>query len=510
MRSILLLAALALPAVPVPAPVVDAGPPVPPYQHKPWSPPKADVADAFVTAAALMFEHGFADPRGCEYRAVVFTAPDFQNAEFDGTRTHAWLLPASPASCRYAVGWDGLIYPVAQIGPFADLHADVRAAIKRHVEASGEDADEYGERAQALYRPVNVSPRHNDWLADAAVALLLRLGEGELAADLRGTSQPSIDPKTAEDPYLNLAPTWAEKVFDRALAAHTEGDDRAARSGFRMLLTAAPAIDAEARRRGWKPSRNRNRGARPSDQFEQLAALLFDQDRRAVAAPHDPIVCIGPGRHPNAKRRIAALIDRLENATAQRWGYENSAGWAGDAVMDALAREGDAAIEPLLKCLETDDRLTRMIHYNQGWGCNLQSEANNSNFVLTVRDAAVGVLARSDYYPTNAALVETDEPYAAQVAAIRAGSPGRKRSSRSWNGGTAGSPTTTPASMNGAGRRGPWSNGSRRSSETAGPRDTAINRSAKHRRSWAIRSAAGPARPFPTCSSGEFGRRNLR
>ena len=39
--------------------------------------------------------------------------------------TRGWVLPGDPAAApRYAVCWNGLIYPVLAIGARADLHAD--------------------------------------------------------------------------------------------------------------------------------------------------------------------------------------------------------------------------------------------------------------------------------------------------------------------------------------------------------------------------------------------------
>jgi hypothetical protein len=58
----------------------------------------------------------------------------------------------------------------------------------------------------------------------------------------------------------------------------------------------------------------RARTKREEDPFlpflKQLPALLADQERRAKARLV-PIVCIGPGRHPNRAKRIAALIAGL-------------------------------------------------------------------------------------------------------------------------------------------------------------------------------------------------------
>src|SRR5262245_37547524 len=74
-----------------------------PRQQEAWKPPASKVPDEFVKAAALLFEQGLADPRGCEYRAVELTS---------GKRTHGWVLPAKDGDKqRFAVCWNGLVCP---------------------------------------------------------------------------------------------------------------------------------------------------------------------------------------------------------------------------------------------------------------------------------------------------------------------------------------------------------------------------------------------------------------
>ena len=76
---------------------------------------------ASMKATTLLFEHGVADPRGCEYREV-----DLGDAAL--LTTGAFVLPARPGDAgRFAVGWDGVVYPAFRVGDAADLDADIRA-----------------------------------------------------------------------------------------------------------------------------------------------------------------------------------------------------------------------------------------------------------------------------------------------------------------------------------------------------------------------------------------------
>ena len=45
-------------------------------------------------------------------------------------RTHGWVLPGKVEQ-RFAVCWNGLVYPAISVGEPADLRADVRAAVQK-------------------------------------------------------------------------------------------------------------------------------------------------------------------------------------------------------------------------------------------------------------------------------------------------------------------------------------------------------------------------------------------
>jgi hypothetical protein len=44
---------------------------------------------------------------------------------------HGWILPAKSGQTRqFAVGWNGLVYPVISVGAKADLKKDVEALLR--------------------------------------------------------------------------------------------------------------------------------------------------------------------------------------------------------------------------------------------------------------------------------------------------------------------------------------------------------------------------------------------
>jgi hypothetical protein len=341
-----------------------------------------------VGAAAKLFEHGMADPRGCEYRSVTLRSQVHSNSDSEPVKTHAWVLPANAGVGRYAVCWDGLVYAISEVGAPADLAADVHAAVERHHDAIGEDNPAVNERQSNLAQQAVLPAKHDTWLADTAVALLLRLGEGEKASELWTASRLALEPKEMQHPYLTLVEAWTSKTHDRGQNAHVRGNDRVAMACLQLLEVADSAIESEAKLRGWKFEGNGNKQLFRYQ--EQLPQLLADQRRRAANGPHKPIVCVGAGRHPDPSVRIPALIDRLEEVTGSQWSWGGD--WTSNPVVQSLIHEGDAAIAPLLTCLKSDNRLTRstQCYRHVPW----------QECVAGVSQPVMTVLRQSDFYPT--------------------------------------------------------------------------------------------------------------
>ena len=100
--------------------------PEPPQQKQPWTPPATGLPKFLVAATATLAEQGLADPRGCEYREVEFEG---QNKQFfmegEARVMHAWVLPAqAEEGPRFAIAWNGLIYPLVKLGDPVDPAAD--------------------------------------------------------------------------------------------------------------------------------------------------------------------------------------------------------------------------------------------------------------------------------------------------------------------------------------------------------------------------------------------------
>ncbi|MCC2671076.1 MAG: hypothetical protein K0Q72_3547, partial [Armatimonadetes bacterium] len=352
--------------------------PEPPRQRSPWTPPATSLPPALLAATATLFEQGLADPRGCEYRAIEVMAGSSTNGSAQPLRTHGWVLPATGAGPRFAVCWDGLVYPALSVGAAADLRADVTTGVERI------DREKKGGLGTG-YRHWSMGAA-NGLASDSAnplqMCLLLRLGEERLAQRVWSVWQPQA---SDQGPYLELASDWLWYLFDRTVSAHARGDDALALAGARLLAPARDAVEAEAARQGLKrPVRYVGRVAEPAPYVDfgtDPQELLRDQERRSRPAAPDS--------------RIAARIRALEEVAERQRMQPGSPFLSNSPLVRALIREGDRAVSPLIDCLEHDSRLTRSVHYSR----NFQRHRE----VLPVRSAAYaalsGILKTSSFGP---------------------------------------------------------------------------------------------------------------
>ena len=370
--------------------------PSPPQQAAAWQAPDTKLSKEFVSATATLFRQGLADPRGCEYREIEVLVGGFEPPWSDTVvKTRGWVLPdAGKQVQRFGVCWNGLVYPLVSIGKASDLRADAltaaKAAMAPALGGTGRYWQPYGEDFGICHAWEGRTVAHDSPLPIKA-CLLLRLGEVELAEKLwnRWTSElrdelqaeqsiPDNDEsvetikRDLKDPYLLLANGWTLSFFDRALAGHIRGDDRLALVSAETLGSVWPAVEAEATNRGFaQPSpekieqgmtyflldtykacelladqRRRAKDRRQGTGPPLLSGDYFDTESSAVLGFS---VALGMelGRYPDKARRLDLLIRELEETTPD----------ISPAVL--ATSEGEDAVEPLLKCLESDVRLTR-------------------------------------------------------------------------------------------------------------------------------------------------------
>ncbi len=326
--------------------------------------------------------------------AIRLGAGNYVSADGIAVSTHGWLIPSSAvAGPRFAICWNGVVYPVVASGGLADLRADVLNAIKAEQEAREAQLN-----GNWRIGGVPFASSDEGSLEVAAVChqsptplwacLLLRLGEVELAEKSWAACAPvepgPRDPQEApEDPYLDLARDWTWALFHRAVYAHMRGDDRVALSAAKALVPIWEAAEAEATKRTYpQPNPAPWERGKPShlEEISCIGELLADQERRAALRQAGKLLPVmpAPGADPDATlaalrralqqcpddaHRIALLVQELEEVSAQEMD-QGGLDLASDPVVSLLLQTGEAAVEPLLACLENDTRLTRSVHFS--------------------------------------------------------------------------------------------------------------------------------------------------
>jgi len=380
--SLMLLSACRPKAQPLAVPDI----PESPQQRAAWLSSTNSISVDVVSAATSLFDEGLSDPRGCEYHEIEIHIGDVWRGDGGTMKTHGWVLPnSSNSNHTFAVCWNGLIYPAVSVGERANLQSDMEAFISAATTNSSR-------MRMALYGraiPEKMSIAQ-DSILPIKVCLLLRLGENDLASNVWNICSASLEnshgQEQAKDPYLMLAGDWAWSLFDRTICAHMRGDVPLALVSVRKLTGIQPLVEAEAAKRGFPHLRSFGNGMQqPKEQpylpfLDQLPQLLADLERRAQEPKQKSVIETGLTNFPSQSKRIAALVEDLDMVNARQWGQPGGVATQTDPIVQALIKEGNPAVEPLLQCLESDKRLTCSV----GFGRDFFRDRH----VLTVASAA--------------------------------------------------------------------------------------------------------------------------
>ena len=345
--------------------------PVPPQQGRPWTAPAVKLSAEWMDGVRFLVGRGYADPRGCEYRDVRLAF---------GGQTHAWVIPQGRGeradNARFAVSWDGSVYPVMKIGAPPASRTTLRLSCSTRPDISGDgnaavggsfdDATGFGSgglqdmevwvggiarSAEGCSETELVS--HSSLLGLKSCTLML-LGEATLAERAwntwinQGGAEHWGKPTTRTDDRI-LAEEWAWAPFLRAVDAHRRGDDAIATHDAKSLIQL------------WK--------GEPSHSFFRNSAAADRRGRGVAFAGATCKSCSGEEfrKTSDSSQRITALLRNLEVADlgdSPGLGMLTSPPWDAGAEMSpavqALVKEGLPAIEPLLKCLASHQHLTRI------------------------------------------------------------------------------------------------------------------------------------------------------
>jgi len=318
--------------------------PIPPGQSKPWTAPQTTLPPVVVSAITELFNDGMADPRGCEYREIeIAYSPTWKD------KVHGWVLPGTGKQ-RYAIGWNGVIYPVDSVDEPVDLRKEYSRGFGQF--RGNNNGWPMSERASLLPQlPLPIQ-----------TAILLRLGQVDLAESVWNAGYAGEDEMKVKDPYADMASVWLGRWYDRAADSYLSGDYTSAFSICQTLMPVIEKVKATAAARGIP---DQGPAARYGDHLWQLPVLDADAQRRMNVQPYTPVLESGePARGPE---RIAALIRDLELVSVQQITIPGSTMVIDSPTVQALINEGYPAVEPLLKCLVNDNRLTRS-RYTEGMG----------------------------------------------------------------------------------------------------------------------------------------------
>jgi len=382
------------------------GIPVPPGQSQAWSAPQNDLPPDALSAMTDLFKVGLADPRGCEYRqveVVVGSCWGYSNV----MKTDGWVLPSADKQ-KFGICWNGLVYPLVSVGPAADLHSDISAMLtkdraqivearsrfdqteKQREDEAKREGKEYHHIDWPLRWNTNVVPEATSIATDSMrpikAALLLRVGETELAEKVWSEWSSVMQQMGAYNPHLQLADDWVWALFDRAVCAHMRGDDHLALASAQALLPiqqGGMASTAKANPTNSGTPNNSQSSSPDLAYLDSLPLLIADEERRIEEPAYTPVLQMA--NPPQGRERIAGLIRDLELVSARQEGQPGGINLAEDPIVQALIQAGDDAVEPLINCLETDTRLTRSVRFGRDFF--------PSRTILGVHEAAYAALA---------------------------------------------------------------------------------------------------------------------
>ena len=245
------------------------------------------------------------------------------------------------------MAWNGLVYPLVELGEAVDLQEDLRALRESGYARVG--------RLGADNEPSSVMPKPS--LISAC--LLLRLGETDAAKGMVaahfGDRQPDDGSSGGYSLYVSLSADWLWQLYNRALCAHMRGDDRLVHASLTLLASNIEGI--LARMHEQLSEDHRKAKYHPLSWMDSWEILLHESHRR-----------LEPEENPAEPDTIKALIIDLKNVDRRQWGQPGGVGVASDPRVHALVKRGDKAVEALLDCLENDQRLTRSVSFGRDFG----------------------------------------------------------------------------------------------------------------------------------------------
>ena len=315
--------------------------PTPPSQHLPWEPPPTSLPEELLAEVKSLFTLSFPDPRGCPYH--IFSLHDSTSAGFPPLC--GFVLPAAADAPRFAICWNGLLYPIERIEGEADLLADVEVMLREFPSADSHDKSAAREERGALLKNV---------LSPTVLVLLLRLGEGGLAQRAWSVLLGEERAFFKSYPLSALTTEWLWFHFGRVLRWRYQGECQNALAGAKLLASLQKDI-----------IKTYELEVSSFEAFlHQLPQLIEDLERRALhprGAGFEQRLLSSLPEEPS--QRVALLIDALDQVFAVKRRQPGSIHLTDSPIVQALIKCDTDAVGPLLDCLERDERLTLAVDF---------------------------------------------------------------------------------------------------------------------------------------------------
>jgi len=319
---------------------------------------------------ARALELGWPDPRAGLPHRVVVGGSTVWSTELETFEAVGFVIPAAPTWAVYGE----TLTPLESTGEPLDLVESCRATLQA-LDAIGplphqHDPDSHG-YADRFFSSEEA------WDGCPGISAVLYLAEAEPALAAALSEHLFGDYHRADDEAANALVGTVAAAFETAVTAHMRGDDRVARVEARRVADALPRL------REWLEAAGVS-----FQRYEYLRVaigLAADQDRRATATPHPPLPEI-PTEGEVPPELVPALVAHLDEVQQTQMGQPGGVALHMHPLVDALVRAGEAAVPDLLDAFESDDRLTRSVHFWRDFA--------PPRTVLAVHEAAYAALIR--------------------------------------------------------------------------------------------------------------------
>ncbi len=314
----------------------------------------------------LMKEFLF-DPNGAE-RVTVKVVVRTVWASSRDTTAEGWLVAGKDGKPGRVFFTDGASMPAPDEKEMKKI--DFKAACKARYAAvpKKKDENEFPDRDETFRKMRETALGAVDADDLTLAAWLYRLGDESLAAQALAAAR-----KMEGDPRKRLRAELAWSAFAGMVHAYMVRADEEALAHGERLLRLYPEEAKEAKDK--------------EDHYRQAPQIVEELKRRQKKGTF--------GKAPSekwpdgfdkweSKKKVAYLIDALEEVDARQWGQPGGVDLASDRRVEELMRVGDAAVPALIDALESDERLTRSVHFWRDFA--------RSRTVLGVREAVLTAL----------------------------------------------------------------------------------------------------------------------